>query len=189
MGSDERQSVRVGVPAFLGIRAGAFDGASGLVNRAGGPGAAATSGLARSDGINEVTATPRRRWILSGLVFQVFLALAGIGLGAGGLVMSGTKLPVEFLACVIGPLVLYFRSFARVLELPVRVGISLIAVIGFLDRSEHGRFGNACWPVGRVRDCHPRPRLPSGHLFVRCNRKRFQEVGQSRGPVTIRDPS
>jgi CBS-domain-containing membrane protein len=39
------------------------------------------------------------------------------------------KLPAEFLACLIGPGILYFRSFIRIVDLPVRVGASLIAVI------------------------------------------------------------
>jgi hypothetical protein len=65
------------------------------------------------------------------LALQVVLALAGLGLGVAGLGMpSATRLPVEVLACLIVPWALYFRSFARVIELPIRVGASLIAVIG-----------------------------------------------------------
>jgi len=82
-------------------------------------------------GTNGVLEAPRSRGISGGLSRQVVLALVGLGLGVGGLVVpSVIKAPVEFLACLIGPWLLYCRSFARVVEVPIRVGVSLIAVIG-----------------------------------------------------------
>ena len=87
--------------------------------------------MERTERANKVLEVPRSRGISGGFALQVVLALAGLGLGAGGLAMSSTpRLPAEFLGCLIGPWILYFRSFARLLELPIRVGLSLIAVIG-----------------------------------------------------------
>jgi len=40
------------------------------------------------------------------------------------------RLPAELLACILGPGVLYFRSFHRIPDLPVRTGASLIGVVG-----------------------------------------------------------
>ena len=76
------------------------------------------------------TGVPQSARMPPGFGLQLVLAIAGLVLGMVALATPGmVRLPAEFLACLVGPWVLYFRSFARILHLPVRVGVSLIAVI------------------------------------------------------------
>ena len=66
-----------------------------------------------------------------GLVVQTIIAAFGLGLALVGLACPRvSRFPTELIACLIIPGILFFRSLGRVRELPVRIGSTLISVIG-----------------------------------------------------------
>jgi len=62
---------------------------------------------------------------------QLRIAALGLALGIASLATPRVvRAPAELLDCFVGPGILYFRSFDRIRHLPVRIGVSLIVVLG-----------------------------------------------------------